>query len=165
MQIIETKEAFKALIENIKMNTPNYKDPLAFGICKVVLDKTDANKTPKVTYLIVNSNENFASGAIFIKALSEQEVEVDFNESEVVCDITASFLKSCLNAYNPHCDEAYGDSHKNIQTILTLYKQHLDFGSLDGIYRVVFIFKDAPLKSVEASLLKLSIDKAVKIQS
>ena len=32
MQTIETTDAFKALIEDIKTNTPGYRDPLAFGI-------------------------------------------------------------------------------------------------------------------------------------
>ena len=30
MEIIQTADVFKTLIENIKSSTPNYKDPLAF---------------------------------------------------------------------------------------------------------------------------------------
>ena len=40
MEVIQTTDAFKALIENIKKETPNYKDPLAFGICRVDLGAT-----------------------------------------------------------------------------------------------------------------------------
>lgn len=152
MEIPQTKEAFKALVQNIKKNIPNYKDPLAFGICEATKEHKEIQETLKARYLIVNSNENFASAAIFAQALSEQGV--DFNESEVVYEINETFLKSCLNAFTPYFDEAYGDSHKNIQTILALYKQIIDNGSLDGRYKVVFIFKDEPLQSVEAISLK-----------
>jgi 2,3,4,5-tetrahydropyridine-2-carboxylate N-succinyltransferase len=155
MQTIQTTEAFKALIDNIKSSTPNYRDPLAFGICRVDLGQLNVEKTLQATYPLINWDENFGSAAIFIKALSEQGVEVDFNESEVVCTINATFLKSCLNAFTPYADEAHGDAHKNIQVVSALYTQIMNNGSLEGEFKVTFIFDDAPLKSVEATYLKL----------
>jgi 2,3,4,5-tetrahydropyridine-2-carboxylate N-succinyltransferase len=163
MEVIETTDAFKALIEDIKSNTTGYRDPLAFGICRVDLGQLNVDKTLQATYPIINWDENFGSAAIFIKALAEQGVEVDFSESEVVCNINAEFLRSCLNAFTPYADEAHGDAHKNIQVVSTLYTQIMTSGSLEGEFKVTFIFDDAPLKSVEASYLKLYAISLAKV--
>ncbi|MFT7002735.1 MAG: 2,3,4,5-tetrahydropyridine-2-carboxylate N-succinyltransferase [Sulfurimonas sp.] len=155
MEIIHTADAFKALIENIKSSTTGYKNPLAFGICRVDLGQLNVEKSLQATYPLINWNENFGSAAVFIKALADQGTEVDFNESEVVCDINAEFLRSCLNAFTPYADEAFGDAHKNIQVVSALYNQIMNSGSLEGEFKVTFIFEDEDLKSVEATYLKL----------
>ena len=155
MEIVQTTDAFKALIENIKSTTKGYRDPLAFGICRVDLGQLNVDKTLQATYPLINWNENFGSAAIFIKALAEQGIDVDFTQSEVVCDINLNFLKSSLAAFTPYSDEAHGDSHKNIQVVSALYTQIVNSGSLEGEFKVTFIFDDAPLKSVESSYLKL----------
>jgi len=164
MEIIQTTDAFKALIQNIKSSTKGYKDPLAFGICRVDMGQLNLGKTLQATYPIINWNENFGSAAIFIQALKEQGVEIDFNESEVVCNINASFLKECLNAFTPYADEAYGDAHKNIQVVSTLYNQIMNSGSLEGEFKVTFIFADEALKSVEATYLKLYALSQAKVE-
>ena len=155
MEVIKTQDEFKALIEDIKTTTPNYKDPIGFGICRVDLGQLNLDKVLQATYPVVNWNENFGGAAVFIKALQDTGVEVDFNESEVVCNVNLEFLKNCLNAFTPYADEAYGDAHKNIQVISTLYNQIKENGMIDGEFRVCFIFADEPLKSVEATYLKL----------
>ena len=163
MEVIKTADAFKALIENIKSSTSGYKDPLAFGICRVDLGQLNVEKSLQATYPLINWDENFGSAAIFISALAEQGVKVDFNESEVVCNINAAFLKSCLNAFTPYADEAFGDAHKNIQVVSALYNQIMNNGSLEGEFKVTFIFEDAPLNSVEASYLKLYAISQAKV--
>jgi 2,3,4,5-tetrahydropyridine-2-carboxylate N-succinyltransferase len=155
MQIIETGDAFKALIEKIKTETKGYKNPLAFGIARVDFGQLNSDKVLQATYPVINWNENFGSAAIFIEALKEQGISVDFTQNEVVCNINLSFLESCLNAFTPYSDEAYGDAHKNIQVVSTLYAQMKENGSREGEFRVVFIFNDAPCVSVEATYLKL----------
>ncbi|MCF6339193.1 MAG: tetrahydrodipicolinate N-succinyltransferase N-terminal domain-containing protein [Sulfurimonas sp.] len=164
MEIIETTNAFKALIEKIKSTTAGYKDPLAFGICRVDLGQLNIEKTIQATYPIINWNENFGSAAIFINALAEQGIEVDFSQSEVVCTINTAFLKSCLNAFSPYADEAFGDAHKNIQVTSVLYNQIMSNGSLEGEFKVTFIFEDTALKSVEASYLKLYAISQAKVE-
>lgn len=164
MEIIQTTDAFKALIENIKSSTKGYKDPLAFGICRVDLGQLNLDKTLQATYPIVNWNENFGSAAIFIRALAEQGVEIDFSESEVVCNINTAFLKSALNAFTPYAEEAYGDAHKNIQVVSALYNQIMNSGSLEGEFKITFIFADEPLKSVEAAYLKLYALSQAKVE-
>ncbi|MGB5965018.1 MAG: tetrahydrodipicolinate N-succinyltransferase N-terminal domain-containing protein [Sulfurimonadaceae bacterium] len=163
METIQTADAFKALIENIKTKD-GYKDPLAFGICRVDLGQTNSDNVLQATYPVVNWNENFGSAAIFIEALSEQGVTVDFNESEVVCNVNLTFLESCLNAFTPYSDEAFGDAHKNIQVISALYGQLKAEGSREGEFRVVFIFDDAACISVEATYLKLYALSLAKVE-
>ncbi|WP_297483972.1 tetrahydrodipicolinate N-succinyltransferase N-terminal domain-containing protein [Sulfurimonas sp.] len=163
MQTIETTDAFKALIEDIKTTTPNYKDPLAFGIARVDLGQLNVEKSLQATYPVVNWDENFGSAAIFIRALAEQGIAVDFTQDEVVCNINLQFLKDCLNAFTPYSDEAHGDAHKNIQVISALYSQIINNGSLEGEFKVCFIFEDAPLESVEATYLKLYAISLAKV--
>lgn len=164
MEIIQTADAFKALIEEIKSTTAGYKDPLAFGICRVDLGQLNVDKSLQATYPVINWNENFGSAAIFVKALAEQGTLVDFTQDEVVCNVNLDFLRSALAAFTPYSDEAYGDAHKNIQVVSALYNQMISSGSLEGEFKVTFIYNDAPLKSVEATYLKLYALSQAKVQ-
>ena len=163
METIQTTDAFKALIEDIKSTTSGYRDPLAFGICRVDLGQLNVEKSLQATYPLINWDENFGSAAIFVRALAEQGVDIDFAQSEVVCNINLEFLRSCLAAFTPYSDEAHGDAHKNIQVISALYAQIINSGSLEGEFKVTFIFDDAPLESVEASYLKLYAISQAKV--
>ena len=163
MEIIQTTDAFKALIEDIKTTTEGYRDPLAFGIARVDLGQLNPEKSLQATYPLINWDENFGSAALFIRALSEQGITIDFSQSEVTCSINIAFLKSCLNAFTPYADEAYGGAHKNIQVVSTLYAQMISSGSIEGEFKVTFIFDDAPLQSLEASYLKLYAISQAKV--
>jgi 2,3,4,5-tetrahydropyridine-2-carboxylate N-succinyltransferase len=163
MEVIQTTDAFKALIEEIKSTTPNYKDPLAFGIARVDLGQLNVDKALQATYPLINWDENFGSAAIFIKALAEQGIAVDFSQNEVVCDVNLAFLKSCLNAFTPYSDEAHGDAHKNIQVISALYTQIINSGSLEGEFKVCFLFEDGACESVETTYLKLYAISQAKV--
>jgi len=163
MEVIQSTDAFKALIDDIKTNTEGYKDPLAFGVCRVDLGQLNVDKSLQATYPLINWDENFGSAAIFIKALAEQGVNVDFSQNEVVCDINVEFLKSCLNAFTPYSDEAHGDAHKNIQVISALYTQIINSGSLEGEFKVCFLFEDGACESVEATYLKLYAISQAKV--
>jgi len=163
MQTIQTADAFKALIEEIK-SKPNYKDPIAFGICRVDVGQLNSDKVLQATYPIINWNENFGSAAIFIEALLEQEIEVNFNQDEVVCNINLKFLQNCLNAFTPYSDEAHGDAHKNIQVISALYNTIKEQGMREGEFKVVFLFEDAACQSVEATYLKLYALSLAKVE-
>ncbi|CAI6148377.1 MAG: 2,3,4,5-tetrahydropyridine-2,6-dicarboxylate N-succinyltransferase [uncultured Sulfurimonas sp.] len=163
MEIIQTEDAFKALIQDIKTTTDGYRDPLAFGICRVDLGQLNVEKTLQATYPLINWDENFGSAAIFVRALHEQGITVDFSQTEVVCTINVDFLRACLAAFTPYSDEAYGDSHKNIQVISALYNQIISNGSFEGEFKVTFIFDDAAVESVEAAYLKLYAISQAKV--
>ena len=163
MEIIQTEDAFKALIQDIKTTTDGYRDPLAFGICRVDLGQLNVEKTLQATYPLINWDENFGSAAIFVRALAEQGINVDFSQTEVVCTVNIDFLRACLAAFTPYSDEAYGDAHKNIQVISALYTQIISNGSFEGEFKVTFIFDDAAVESVEAAYLKLYAISQAKV--
>jgi len=163
METIQTADAFKALIESIK-TMEGYKDPLAFGICRVDFGQKNSDKVLQATYPVINWNENFGSAAIFIEALREQGITVDFTQSEVVCNVNLAFLESCLNAFTPYADEAYGEAHKNIQVISALYGQLKAEGAREGEFRISFLFEDAACISVEATYLKLYALSLAKVE-
>lgn len=154
MEMIETEKGFKTKVQEIQQKS-SYKQPLAFGICRVDFGQLHSEKILQATYPVINWNENFGSAAIFMEALAESGCEIDTAADEAVCEVTLPFLKSCLNAFTPYADEAYGDAHKNIQVISALYNQIKERGMREGEFRVVFIFNDAPCQSVEATYLKL----------
>ena len=164
MQIIHTSEEFKELVNNITTTTPNYKNPLAFGIARIDSGQLHTDKVLQATYPVINWNENFGSAAIFIEALKEQGKIVDFTKDEMIFNIDLSFLKNCLNSFTPYSDEAYGDAHKNIQVISALYAQMSENGYKEGEFRIVFLFNDAPCVSVEATYLKLYALSLAKVE-
>lgn len=154
MEILETESAFKASIQEIQ-NSSGYINPIGFGICRVDFGQLDSTKVLQATYPSMNWNENFGSAAVFIKNAQEQGHSIDFNADEVVVPVTLKFLEGCLNAFTPYAEEAYGESHKNIQVISALYNHIKENGMRDAEFRLVLIFKDAPCKSVEGTYLKL----------
>lgn len=154
MEILETESAFKACVQEIQ-NTTGYKNPLAFGICRVDFGQLDGSKILQATYPHINWNENFGSAAIFIKSAQEQGFEIDFNADEVIIPVTLKFLEGCLNAFTPYADEAFGDAHKNIQVISALYNQIKERGMREGEFRLVILFNDVACTSVEGTYLKL----------
>ena len=162
MNIIETTDAFTSCVDTIR-SKPGYKDPLAFGICRIDYGQLHVDKVLQATYPLINWNENFGSAAIFMEALQEQHVNIDYNAHEVICNIDLAFLENCLNAFTPYADEAMGDAHKNIQVVSALYNQLKQEGCRDGEFRVVFLFDDAPCESVEATYLKLYAISQAKV--
>lgn len=162
MEILETEAAFKACVQEIQ-NTPGYKNPLGFGICRVDFGQQDRSKILQATFPHINWNENFGSAAIFIKSAQEQGFEIDFNADEVIIPVNAKFLEGCLNAFTPYADEAYGDAHKNIQVVSTLYAIIQENGMVDGEFRLVLLFNDVACKSVEGTYLKLYAMSLAKV--
>ncbi len=145
-----TKDEFKELVETIKA-TDGYKEPIAFGIARVDRGQKSADKVLQANYAIVNWRENYGSGAIFIKALQESRVEVDFSGSEFVATLSDEFVSNAMGAFAPYLAEAVGEAHKNVQVIKTLASME-DIGK---DFRITFLFEDEAPKSVEAVYLKL----------
>ncbi len=147
---IVTAEDFKALVEEIK-SQEGYREPIAFGIARVDRGQTNAAKVLQANFAIVNWKENYGSAAIFIKALQEARINVDFSSSEFVATLNDNFVSNAMAAFTPYVSEAIGDAHKNVQVIKVL----ADMGDIGKDYRIVFLFEDAAPKSVEAVYLKL----------
>ena len=152
--MIQTVDEFKTLVETVKA-TASYKDPIAFGICRVDVSQLDNEKVLQATYPTINWNENFGSAAVFIDALSKCGIEIDNTQSEVSVNLTYDFVKHAMDSFSPYLAEAMGDAHKNVQVIIQLFQLLLDDGMKEGEFRLVFLFKDAACESVEATYLKL----------
>ncbi|ADV47127.1 tetrahydrodipicolinate N-succinyltransferase N-terminal domain-containing protein [Nitratifractor salsuginis] len=150
IETVTSTEAFKTLVEEIKASE-GYREPVAFGIARVDRGQKNADKVLQANYAIVNWKENYGSAAIFIKALQESRVEVDFSGSEFVATIGDEFVKNAMNAFTPYLAEAVGEAHKNVQVIKTLAAME-DIGRN---FRITFLFEDAAPRSVEAVYLKL----------
>jgi len=142
------------MFENLVENIQGYKKPLAFGIARVDLGQLNHDKVLQATYPVVNWNENFGSAAVFVRALFETGVEIDFNESEFVAPIGKDFVDTALELFGEELvAEAVGEKHKNIQ-VLKVLKEMFEEDDYDN-YRICFLFEDAAPKSVEAVYLKL----------
>ena len=179
MKTIQNKEEFGQFVNTVKETTPGYKEPLAFGICRVDRGQLNEDKILQATYPIVNWNENFGSAAVIIQALIETGIHIDFSQNEVVCDIDLDVLGNCLDAFNPYIEEAEGDAHKNVQVIHSLYtilyQRDLE-DQLDSLeddidlsyelpeFKVCFIFNDTNVESVEAAYLKLYALSLAKVE-
>ncbi len=150
---IKSVEEFKALVAKTESIT-GYRKPLGFGIARVDRGQLNNDKILQANFPVINWDENFGSAAVFIAALLESGVTVDFTGSEFVCDVKKKFVKNALNYFAPYTNEAVGEAHKNVQVIKTLHWIS-QTDKLRDDYRLVFIFDDVSPKSVEAVYLKL----------
>ena len=147
---IRSVEVFKSFIESVEAQE-GYRKPIAFGIAKVDRGQKNADKILQANFAVVNWNENFGSAAVFVKALQETGIEVDFSGSEFVTTIDDRFVANAMAAFAPFIAEATGDAHKNVQVIKVLS----DIGDIARDYTITFLFEDDTPKSVEAVYLKL----------
>jgi len=152
--MIYTTEEFKAKVADIQSQSW-YKNPIGFGIARVDRGQLNNDKILQATYPVVNWNENFGSAAIFMDAFKSSGIEVDTTKAEVVLDITDDFVVNCIESFRPYIPEARGEDHKNVQLIsqLSALPRELGLGADD--FKVVFIFEDEAVASVEAAYLKL----------
>jgi 2,3,4,5-tetrahydropyridine-2-carboxylate N-succinyltransferase len=149
-----TKEDFKQLVQDIQAQSW-YKNPIGFGIARVDRGQLNSDKILQATYPLINWEENYGSAAILLNALKEAGEEVDTSKTELVCNLSDKFLASCVEAFRPYIPEAKGEDHKNVQVISTLASLPIDSGLTADDYKVVFIFEDEAVNSVEAAYLKL----------
>lgn len=150
METVQSTDAFKALVAEVTSQT-GYKEPTAFGIARVDRGQKNAEKILQANFGLINWKENFGSAAVFIKALQEAKIAVDFNGTEFVATINENFVNNAMAAFAPYLGEATGEAHKNVQVIKAL----ANMGDIGKNFRIVFLFEDANPESVEAVYLKL----------
>jgi len=150
IETLTSTEEFKKLVAETT-SQEGYREPLAFGIARVDRGQKNAEKVLQASFGLINWKENFGSAAVFIKALQEAKVNVDFSGSEFVATINDNFVQNAMAAFAPYAAEATGDAHKNVQVIKTLAVME-DIGK---DFRIVFLFEDAAPQSVEAVYIKL----------
>ncbi len=147
---ISSTEEFKSFVAKVEQ-MEGYKKPIAFGIARIDRGQKNADKVLQANYAVVNWNENFGSGAVFIKALLEAGKKIDFQSSEYVTTINDEFVTNAMNAFAPYISEAVGDAHKNVQVIKTL----AEIEDIGKDFRITILFEDDNPKSVESVYLKL----------
>lgn len=91
-------------------------------------------------------------------------------ENEMVVRVSDRFVHEALACFAPFASEAVGNAHKNVQTIRTLAdvaekikvgvsQQDQEYLGLSNYheftYDLTFVFKDAPVETVQAGYLKL----------
>ena len=150
LETIASVDAFKTLVEETKQSE-GYREPMAFGIARVDRGQKHADKVLQANFAIVNWKENYGSAAVFIRALQEARVAVDFAGSEFVATLNDNFVANAMAAFAPYLNEATVEAHRNVQVIKALSAKE-DIGK---DYRIVFLFEDAAPQSVEAVYLKL----------
>jgi 2,3,4,5-tetrahydropyridine-2-carboxylate N-succinyltransferase len=156
--MIQSVEDFKRLVDEVK-GQDGYRDPIAFGIARVDRGQKNADKVLQANFPLINWNENYGSGAVFIKALQDAGFSVDFSQSEFVTTINDKFVKNAMDSFTPYLNEAIGEAHKNVQIIKTLF----GMGDIGKSFRIVILFEDKAPQSVESVYLKLyalSLQKA-----
>jgi len=136
--MVFTKEEFKAKVESIQSQSW-YKNPIGFGIARLDRGQLNSEKVLQATYPIINWNENFGSAAIFMDALKQAGVEVDTTKSELVCDMSDTFLTTCIESFRPYIPEAKGEDHKNVQLISHLASLPIETGLTADNFKIVFI--------------------------
>lgn len=150
IETIASTDAFKALVAEVT-SQEGYREPMAFGIARVDRGQKNAEKILQANFGLINWKENFGSAAVFIKALQEAKIAVDFSGSEFVATINDTFVQNAMAAFAPYLGEATGNAHKNVQVIKAL--SHMQ--DIGKNFRIVFLFEDANAASVEAVYLKL----------
>ena len=143
--MINTKDEFKKLVEDIQASDL-YREPLAFGICRVDRGQLNSDKILQASFPILNWKENFGSFAVFLKSCKN----IDLSKNEIVIDIDNYFIDSAVSMFKPYFEEAKGTAHKNVQVVKSLLKN-----KDSNNFKFVVIFKDENPESVEAVYLKL----------
>lgn len=149
-----TVEDFKKSVEEIQKESW-YKNPIGFGIARVDRGQLNKDKILQATFPIINWKENYGSAAIFLKALKTAGEDVDTSKSELIFNLSDTFLTECIEAFRPFIPEAKGENHKNVQIISTLASLPIDSGLGAEDFKVVFIFDDVAPESSESVYLKL----------
>lgn len=149
-----SKEQFEQTVENFQ-NSADWRQPMAFGICRVDRARSNAERVLQATYGLINWKENFKSAAILMASLKASGARLDISGSEFIADVNVGFIDEALRHFSPFIDESVGDSHKNVQVLLQLAEIDKERGIAAGEYRVVFLFADDKPLSVEAVYMKL----------
>lgn len=130
-----------------------YKDPLAFGIARVLKNKS--GQALKCDFAVVNYKNSFASAAVILWALKENGKELKFNDSEAVYTLQEKCLDDALAPFSSLFNEL--DKHANVKALKcarTANKNECSCGA-SVEFEVVFLYEDEAPKSAQSVYLKL----------
>ena len=152
-------QGFKTFVDNFQ-KTPNYRQPLGFGIARVDIGK--GGKILCASYPLLNwQGENLGTFAVLLQSALNAKSVISENQNEALYGVNGEFLKSALELYSPFLSESLSDEnmHKNIQIILELQKV-ANKGKLmnkkgEAKYRFCVLYADEVCSSVELSLIHI----------
>ena len=90
-----------------------YKDPLAFGIARVL--KNMKGESIKVDFAVINYKNSFASAAVILHALEKNGAKLDFNSPETVYELHDGVLNDALKPFSSLFGEL--DKHANVKAL------------------------------------------------
>lgn len=154
---IETADDFKQAADRIQ-NNPNFRAPLAFGICHVQQDHSETGRILTCNFPVVNWNENLRSAAVFMNVMGLVSDARLYEVPEIVTTITEGQAHSLFNIFKPF-HGAKGNEHQNAQLVEAMNMPGRGF---DG-YRLAVVFADVAQQSVPAAYLKLAAISAGKV--
>ena len=169
---VETKELFTDKVTTISAED-GYRIPIAFGICRNDMSVLNPNTVLQSNFLVTNIGENNGSAAVFQQAIKQVMIPgepkltnlVHTSDNEAVYNIDEEFLENALAMFKPFLEEAVDDKHLNVQCVKLLEairvgmtnqnQQGVVFGVGSYTYRIVFIYQDTNVETVESTYLKL----------
>ncbi len=127
-----------------------YKDPLAFGIARVLTN--DEGKSIKCDFAVVNYKSSFASAAVILAVYEKNCEAIKFDDSEAIYTLCNKCIADMLSPFSSLFDGL--DKHGNVKALKIIEKE-LAKKEKNVEYKVVFLYADEAPKSVESVYLKL----------
>lgn len=149
----EISQAFKA--------KAGYKDPIAFGLARVL--KNEEGKVLKCDFAVVNYNNSFASAAVILNAFEKNCAPVSFEDSEAVYTLCDKCIDDMVEPFSALFGEL--DKHANVKALKAIQnaiknpcdceKKELARLGQKVDYEAVFLYADEKPKSAQSVYLKL----------
>ncbi len=143
MKNLEEIKTFAAEVASQK----GYRVPVAFGIARVT--RGVHGKTIAANFATVNYKESALTAATLVWALQENGIDVDFSDSECVCALPQSAVKSALDVFG--CLLGDIEKHPNVHALFEIDRVY----DANSEFEVIFLFEDVAPRSVETVYLKL----------
>lgn len=149
----EISQAFRA--------KAGYKDPIAFGLARVL--KNSEGKALKCDFAVVNYNNSFASAAVILSAFEKNCAPVSFNESEAVYTLCDKCIDDMVEPFSALFNEL--SKHANVKALIAIQdaiknnseSQNYELEKLGQKvdFEAVFLYADEKPKSTQSVYLKL----------
>jgi len=168
MEKCKTIDEMNTAINEAKKDA-RYKEPIVFGICRNDMSLVNEGTCLQSNYLVINYNENHGSAALFRKTLltlseTDPSILLHKTENEEVYNVTLKFIDILNGVFTPLLDKCDLNTHSNVYAIkmlnslcneVIMQNDNLPLGKGKFVYRVSFIFNNAPVETVEGGYLKL----------
>lgn len=162
---IDSKEEFGKLVNVVECKN-GYRKPIMFGICRDVIGRTGSVLESK--FIVSNHMDNYGSSAVMFDAVTTAGCDIKhITSNEVVTDLTLEAVDDLLESYQPYVDGgSIAKKHTNIIAVSAIKYAMESYNQLpdehkqslgEQHYRVVFIYEDTVVETVEAAYLKLTI--------